>query len=570
MIEELKKEGLFLLNGSLNPSYSKKFFNTLTEERKLWYNSLEGETFSEKIYLLVNKKIKPKCPYCGKSVKFISYKEGYRLYCSVSCKANHLISKVAETNLKKYGVKAPAQKKEIQDKIKQTCLTKFGVDNIFKDKDKIQKALEVKYGVTNPSALEFVKEKRKKTSISKWGVDHPMKNIEIKEKKNKTNLNKYGNICSAQGIEQQKSIQNNKKKKYFEEVILSNKFKEIVEPLFSLDQYSKNIDENGSTILYTWKCKKCNTVFEDYIANGNIPRCPKCYPSSIQGKEEKELISWLRELLPNETIIQNTRKIIYPLEIDIFIPKYNLAIEMNELYWHSELSTKNVRGLKYHLGKTIECSKKNINLIHIFDFEWINKKEIIKSILKSKLGIYKTKIGARKCIIKRLSVDESKEFLENNHIQGYAPSSIRLGLFYNNELVSHLAISKNRFKKGTYEIVRYVSKINYSVQGGLSKLWKEAKKQLNDSFTLISYVDKRFFTGKSNGSIGLEYKYSNRPAYYYTKDYKSIENRMLYQKKNIEKKLKFYDSKLTEWENMKLNGYDRIWDCGTDVWMLKK
>ncbi|HNQ20954.1 MAG TPA: hypothetical protein PKI46_07845, partial [Bacteroidales bacterium] len=226
--------------------------------------------------------------------------------------------------------------------------------------------------------------------------------------------------------------------------------------------------------------------------------------------------------------------------------------------------------LKYHLGKTIECSKKNINLIHIFDFEWVNKKEIIKSILKSKLGIYKTKIGARKCIIKRLSVDESKEFLENNHIQGYAPSSIRLGLFYNNELVSHLAISKNRFKKGTYEIVRYVSKINYSVQGGLSKLWKEAKKQLNDSFTLISYVDKRFFTGKSNGSIGLEYKYSNRPAYYYTKDYKSIENRMLYQKKNIEKKLKFYDSKLTEWENMKLNGYDRIWDCGTDVWMLKK
>ena len=31
--------------------------------------------------------------------------------------------------------------------------------------------------------------------------------------------------------------------------------------------------------------------------------------------------------------------------------------------------------------------------------------------------------------------------------------------------------------------------------------------------------------------------------------------------------VEIFDESLSEWENMKLNGYDRIWDCGNYVFM---
>jgi hypothetical protein len=135
--------------------------------------------------------------------------------------------------------------------------------------------------------------------------------------------------------------------------------------------------------------------------------------------------------------------------------------------------------------------------------------------------------------------------------------------------VAHLALGKNRFKPNTYEIVRYVSKINTQVQGGLSKLWQVAKNDLPGDAILISYVDLRYFEGASNTSLGLKFTYNNSPGFFYTKDYKTLHNRLEFQKHKLPQKLKIFDPNLTEWENMQLNGYDRIWDCGTAVFMNK-
>ena len=35
-----------------------------------------------------------------------------------------------------------------------------------------------------------------------------------------------------------------------------------------------------------------------------------------------------------------------------------------------------------------------------------------------------------------------------------------------------------------------------------------------------------------------------------------------YQKHSLEKKLQTFDANLSEWDNMQLNNFDRIWDCG--------
>jgi hypothetical protein len=206
------------------------------------------------------------------------------------------------------------------------------------------------------------------------------------------------------------------------------------------------------------------------------------------------------------------------------------------------------------------CQNKNIQLLHIFETEWEFKQEIVKSIIKSKLGIYDKKIYARKCQIRELSNQEYQEFIDLNHIQGcnniYPP--IKLGLFYNNELVSCIGIGKSRFKKGETELIRFCNKLNTLVVGGLSKLLKHSEVK-----GLVSYVDLRYFNGPGYEKAGFKFISRSAPSYVYVKN-TEVLSRFQCQKHKLPKLLgdKFCPE-MTEVENMTLAGYYQIFDCGT-------
>lgn len=559
MIDQIKK-GFLLPSGKVNIPYVKTFHKNATKEMLEWFELSIGNTLAEKIYIQERElKSLPTC-FCGNPLKFISYKEGYREYCCGACRQKGMQNKIMQTCLKKYGTKSPAQSKIIQDKMKATSLKRFGVENIFEKKEYILHKKVEKY---KKEGLSEIGKKAAATSFKRHGN-------EPKQKAKKTNLERYGHECSLHGEEIQKKVKETKKSIFWERLQKSNRLKGLVEPLFSLEDYKGTLEKN-QTKTYPWKCKACQKEFEDYLANGHIPRCPNCYPYSIRGSMEKDLYDWLKNFLPGESIDINTRRIIPPLEIDIYFPDRKLGIEFDEIFWHSFNASKGVRNEKYHLNKTEECKKLGIHLLHVWETEWWNTPEIVKSIIKTKLGLFDKKIGARKCIIKNISSDESKVFLTSNHIQGYAAASIRLGLFYEDELVAHLAIGKNRFRPNTYEIVRFASKLNTSVQGGLTKLWKEALTQLPDHFTALSYVDRRYFEGKSNEQIGFVLDHTNPPGLHYTKDYKRLESRLLYQKHKLAKRFpETFDPNLTEWENMQLQKYDKIFDCGTYAYKFEK
>jgi len=566
MLEELKKEGLFLANGNFNSSYPKKFKNTITPDRQAWYDSLIGDSLSEKVYLLQNGITKkPVCPVCGKEVKFISPREGYRDYCSLTCRAIGTKETIKNTNLERYGTISPAQNKSIQDKMKQTTLERYGVENIFQRKDIIQEAIFSKHGVKSMMQLPEVRERLRLKNQELYGKDSSLSSPDVREKIYATNLKKHGSKHVIQRTDVcEKRNENNKHSAWLRHTSNSH-YEGKVKFLPSFSEYKGVVDETGKVVFYNWECLLCGKVFEDYILSKKVPRCPHCQAPKIQGIMEGQLVTWIKSIIPHEEIILNSRRIIAPLEIDIYLPKYKLAIEFDEVYWHSELTSKGKRDATYHIGKTKSCEELGITLLHIWDYEWWNSSDIVKSIILSKLGFYSTKVGARKCSIKEVFPSLAKEFYNENHIQGYAPSSLTYGLYYDDTLVSCLGIAKNRFKLGTYEIVRYASRLGYSVQGGLTKLWNYVQSIIPKPFTLLSYVDLRYFHGKSNESLGLNYSHTNRPAYHYTKDYKTLENRMGYQKKNILAKGMLFDDNLSEWENMQLNGYDRVWDCGTSV-----
>jgi very-short-patch-repair endonuclease len=266
------------------------------------------------------------------------------------------------------------------------------------------------------------------------------------------------------------------------------------------------------------------------------------------------------------TAIYNDRTIIPPYELDIYIPALKLAIEYNGIYWHSERAGKSK---SYHLNKTKMCEAKGIKLLHIFEDEWSNKKELIIERLRVQLQ-KADRIYARKCQVVELSNDEAMIFSLKHHIQGHVNASIRYGLIFNDKLVALMTFGKSRFsKKFDWELLRYCSLSGLTVVGGASKLLAHFKKHQTGS--IVSYADRRWSTGNLYRQLGFELQAESQPNYFYVRsnEMKRI-TRMAAQKHLLPDLLgELFDPLLSEVQNMKNAGYDIIYDCGSLVYGLK-
>ena len=453
----------------------------------------------------------------------------------------------------KYGVEYAFQSEYVKSKIKQTWLKKYGVDNPYKSeeiKQKIKQSLLERYGVDAPMKNKEILEKSKKTNLKKYGVERPLQSDKIKEKARQTCLRKYGVDNPAKSNEIKRKFVATNRKKFLEILFNGDRLKGKVKPLFKFEEYNDIKKE------YKWQCSKCNTIFEDNLDYGKIPRCPVCFPKQYQeSRYELEIADWLSFY----TTVERRYK-ISGKEIDIFLPQYNLGIEFNGLYWHSELAGN--KDKNYHISKTKLAAKYGIHLIHIFEDEWIEKQEIVKSIIKNKIGKTENKIGARETQLIEIDSSAARIFLEDNHIQGYAPSKYKFALIKEDSIVAVMIINKSRFKKDTWEITRFATKINTTVIGAFSKLLAAFK----EKGALITYADLRYFTGKIYKNNGFIFLHFTKPDYYYT-DYKYRYNRIQFQKHKLAEKLKYFEPALTEWQNMQLNGWDRIWGCGNAVYV---
>ena len=512
--------------------FGKNHPNEIAELKQILENEPEWVNLQNVIIGIIENKQLKKCKTCGKTILFTKWAQDY---CSPKCLNNDV---------------------NIRNKIKQTCLEKYGVDNPAKaneSKEKIKRTSLEKYGVDNPAKAEINKEKSKKTCLERYGVEYTTQSEQMKNAAKKTCLERYG-VEHYVNVEKQKITVLTKS---FEKYL---KFNEII-PLFSLDDYTGV--EYYKT--YKWKCKKCDNEFEDHLYS-HIPTCPNCYPK-LKGtsKLEKELLDFIKEIYKGE-ILENDRKIIYPYELDIVIPKKKIAFEFNGTFWHSESSPGFNKDKNKCLMKTNLCNETGYKLIHIWEYDWINKNELIKEKIKALLGVDQTKIYARKCIIKEISSKEKNEFLNLNHIQGEDKSKVKLGLFFENELVAVMTFGKPRFNKNyEYELIRYATKSGYQVLGGAGKLLSYFEKNYNPK-SIITYADRFYSQGNMYKQIGFNLLKLSNPGYFYVNDKGLILSRYQCQLKNLIKILgdNFHDE-LTEFENMTLNGFYRVYDCGNYV-----
>jgi ribosomal protein L37E len=349
----------------------------------------------------------------------------------------------------------------------------------------------------------------------------------------------------------------------FEKFLSSDRFKNFI-PKFSMTEYQGVTTKFNKK--YEFSCKRCGKIEEHNISNGKIPKCQTCDKTGCSNFQH-EIFEFVKMTMPESAVVSNNRTLIRPLEIDIFIPDKNFAIEADGLYYHSEVT--GMKNKNYHLNKTKNCAASGVRLVHIFESEWKTKNDIVKSILKSILVKGNEKIFARNCNVRVIDSKIKSVFLKRNHIQGDDRSTIKLGLYHGDDLKSVMTFVKSRFDKNIeWEMSRYCNQLNVTVVGGGSKLFSYFVKNYAPK-SVVSYSDRRYFSGEIYLKLGFSFVKNTVPGYHYiiNSSYYELESRINWQKAKLDKKLLSFNSNLTEWENMKANGFDRIWDCGHSKWI---
>ena len=322
------------------------------------------------------------------------------------------------------------------------------------------------------------------------------------------------------------------------------------------------------------ECDKCNDKF--YVSKStnhavrryqNIEECTNLLPIQINKGAGTNLELFVREILDKNNIeyIKNDRSILKGKELDIYIPQKNLAIECNGVYWHS------LKPKKYHYEKWNNCKEKNIQLLTIWGDQIKNKPDIVRGIIKSKLGIYEQQIGARDCIIKNVTTKESNKFLEYNHLQGKINGSIRIGLYYKDELVSLMVFGVKRRALGnkntnynTYELYRYCNKLGWKIFGGASKLFKYFLNE-NKNCIVESFSSNDISVGKLYKNLGFELNNLQLNSYWYIDKNEKRYHRYSFRKDVLVKM--GYDKTKTELEITDEMGLLRIYDSGQQKWI---
>jgi hypothetical protein len=535
---------------------------TYTEEYKVIIdycnsNNIMDIPFKEKVYLFLNSlNSTPLCknPNCDNKVNYINSTLGYREYCSNKCiGSDPNIQKIKEEkSILKFGTKTPAESKQIKEKIIKTNQERYGGNSPQSNTDirnKSKETLLKNWGVDNPGKNETILKKRiesfkksdykenfKKTSVEKYGVEHPWMNKEIHNKSiNKSILTKNKKISN----------------------IIENKLTNTNYNLISID-YDKFKREIQISCVDCGSNFKINREDFHHRFKSKTTICTNCNPiNSSKSGSEMELVKFISSVY-NKTIITN-RKIIYPYELDIYLPDDDLAFEFNGLYWHSE----DQKGKNYHYIKTKKCEESGIELTHIWEDDWVYNNDIIKSIILNKLSLTKNKIFARKCIISDVSIKESSKFLEENHILGNCKSNIKIGLYHNNILISLMCFSKN---KGDFELVRFCNLLNTNVIGGASRIFKYFINKYKP-VKITSYSDNSMFTGDLYEKLGFEFINETKI------NYKWVLNKKRCHKSNYRKDRLVkdgYDPSKSESDIMIEDvGSYKVWDCGLKKWVYK-
>ena len=512
-----------------------------------------------------------KCKSCGKLFAVSKHEITYnKQTCSNVCKLKYIQIKNSEM------YSDPLRKSNVVNKQRATMLERYGVDNAMKCKQFVEKAQKTnleRYGEISFTKTDEYLEKSKKTNRERYGADWHAQTAEHHRQVVQTCLDKYG-------VDNPSKVGKHIADRMTDPAFVQNLVNFHSDPdnfvSFHFPDELPTLRQLGDL------CGVRDSSIGDIVNRLDKRYLIQCTYSTM----EDEMYEFLSDILPSDVeILRNTFQYITPYELDVYVPRYKLAIECNPTITHNSSisgfrSDDKPKAKSYHKMKTDMCERSGIRLIHVFGYDWEHHRDIIKSMISANLGQTANKIYARQCEVRPVSASECATFLDNNHRQGNVFVGIRYGLYYKDKLVSVMTFSKMRNTLGTdnsdlsdcYELVRFCSVLNTTVVGGASKLFQHFIHTINPR-RIRSFSDRAHTSGDLYNVLGFKYIRTSDPGYVWV-NLKTDEaySRVNAQKRNIVNFLhdNSIDLSKTETEIMIEHGFVQVFDSGTILWEWTK
>lgn len=266
-----------------------------------------------------------------------------------------------------------------------------------------------------------------------------------------------------------------------------------------------------------FRCKSCDTVSEKTLQafeRGSL--CRKCFPQS-SSRAELEIGDYIESL--GVSVSRNNRTIIKPKEIDIFVDSKHAGFEYDGLYWHSEM---NKLSPSYQIDKTRACLAAGVSLFRVYSDQWERKRDIVTSMIRSRLGLIERRIPARKCSVIEIDQKASRDFFERNHLYGNSPARQSFALVYDGKIISVVSMRTPRQRKyrqeGFVEVCRFATELNHIVVGGFSKIFSRIRDwaRMQGFKKILSYADLDTGTGDVYSKSGFTLVGETGHSYWYT------------------------------------------------------
>lgn len=551
------------------------------------------------------------CPVCGKLTEIKDLYLGPQA-CSEKCRIARINATCLERygnkdavnsdhakqlakihSMERYGTEFPMQNPKIKAKAEASMIAKYGVPNAMQNPEILKKAQQTnleRYGTKCTFQSEEIKAKSKATVMEHYG-GFGLASPELRERIIATNREKYGvdfsterpgfsdqvkqTMLNKYGYENYQQSRESKLQSMADPTKVDNWLQFTKNPAQYIEKHYDNAP--GIYVLCSDLGVTDTTIYDVLVKN----ECSHLINHSKQSSIEYMLIRFLKQFIPEHRIILNSRKIISPLEIDLWLPDYNIGIECNPTATHNS-SIKDPWGAdpkapSYHKHKTDEASKAGVFLFHIFGYEWTARRPVIESMIRNLLGKNENVIYARNTEVRKVSGKEAMEFLNNNHRQGAASVSMYYGLYTkDNQLVSVMSFNKMRPQMGkiddsdeTYELSRFCNILNTSVVGGASKLLKHFINEHRPK-KIISFSDRAHTRGNLYTTLGFHEVSMSDPGYVWVKlADDSYYHRSSCQKSNLRNLFKDPSIDIenkTEREIMIEHGYVQVFDSGVIRW----
>ena len=448
-------------------------------------------------------------------------------------KSKEVLAKIQKTNLERYGNICSAQADVVKEKVKATNLKKYGVEYSFQAsevKDKIKATNLERYGVDNPSKSDIIKTRIVESNRKNLGVDYPMQSKDVMDKSRVTSFEKYGTEYPNQSDIVKSKIDASTLEHYG------------VNRACKLDEFKqKVVDTNRERYGVDYTC---------LIYSGKLKGNDSSYNRSFAELLDDNDIKYEREFL--------LQKYSYDFKVGETLIEINPTATHNT---HFNPYGKNRIDANYHRDKSKLAKDSGYSVIHVFDWDDVDK---VVQLLKFRVTAY-----ARKCDVNVVSEIDTNNYLDMYHLQGTCRGQkIRLGLYYDNQLVSLMTFGKSRFNKNCeYELLRYCS--HYNVVGGVEKLFNHFIKEYKPN-SIVSYCDTSKFSGKVYDTLGFKCVKTNSPRkhWYSLKEKRHITDGLLLSQ-GYDRLFKENHGKGTSNEELILNrGYLPVYDCGqsTYIW----